>query len=70
MGWSAASETRGLTAGKRGRLVPSYSARRPTWASDGRLRRERDSEETFATLSGTTKKGGKTSQGGIPRRYT
>ena len=62
--------TRGLTTGKRVRLVPRLHRPSPYWASDGRLRRERDSEETFATLSGTTKKGGKTSQGGIPRRYT
>jgi len=48
MGWSAASSARGLTAGKRGRLVPSYTA-------GTRLR------GTFATLSGA-KKGGKTSQ--------
>jgi len=35
MGWSAASSARGLTTGKRGRLVPSYTARRPIGRATG-----------------------------------
>ena len=35
MEWSAASSARGLTTGKRGRLVPSYTARRPIGRATG-----------------------------------
>lgn len=39
---------RGLTTGKRVRLVP-VSHPSPHWVSDGRLRRERDSGRTLAS---------------------
>src|ERR1700681_2738462 len=35
MGWSAAPIARGLTTGKRGRLVPGYTARRPIGRATG-----------------------------------
>src|SRR5258706_407812 len=62
MGWSAASCARGLTTGKRGRLVPSYTARRPIGRATGGSAGNETQGKTLSLRSGTTKKGGKTAR--------
>ena len=66
MGWSAASSARGLTTGKRGRLVPDYTARRPIGRATGGSAGNETQGRLYLFVLAQLKKGGKTSQGGIP----
>ena len=60
---------RGLTTGKRVRLVPGYTARRPIGRATGGSAGNETQGRLLPLRSGKTK-GGKTSQGDIPCTYT
>src|SRR6266853_3084236 len=62
MGWSAAATARGLTTGKRGRLVPGYTARRPIGRATGGSAGNETQGRLLPLRSGKTEKGGKTAK--------